>query len=364
MRSSLIYILLFLIAVNLFTIIAICIARSSSGHRSAPSDHSVTSLRPLGCGGLLLAAAETGEVSVVCLGGAGVAGKANPLACIFSPSVVRSLPPPLYLTAAPDNVQVSADRMHNPFQLGTVLATVIGEARLAGVVRRHSNILELYFLHPEEGLVNFFNVSVKTPQDLMGNAESAQSAYFPAHSPALHDTGSNIAITACHVLASDRSYVISIVGRVVPGGTHFDPEEVVAAPVFLFSGTVTLPAPPASTAKAVVERLRRAEPIDATPYLATLKQRVLLDEAPTASSSIATASLSSLSATAAAASPVALAHAALAVHNSVSFAGTHCAVVTADYIYVIDLLKVRERLVCKRAPFIPDNIPYCIAVQC
>jgi hypothetical protein len=76
--------------------------------------------------------------------------------------------------------------------------------------------------------------------------------------------------------------------------------------------------------------------LDATPYLATLKQRLLLDAAPLAST---TAPATQTDSTKQRGATTTLAS-ALKVHNSVTFAGRHCAVVTAEAIYVVDLFKV------------------------
>ena len=377
----------------------------------------VCSLRSAARGSLLLAAQESGEISVIAVGGSSsistssggnVGATSNygssQLASIFSPSVVSRLPVPLYQAGGAAQVQISADRMHNPHQHSAVLVSCVGEARdrLLGVVRRHSNVLELYFKHdgasgaPSHSsssssllLHNYLNVSLKTPPDLESNHEGENSAYFgtEAHSSqaannassiSTSETGCNIAITACHVIVSDRTYIISIIGRMVPpalntgssgssgsGGEYqsYSAEQLAAAPVYLFSGSVTLPDEPAVTAQAVLTYTRGASnaplyhdgigstaavtgsdgaavaatsaAIDVTPYLVMLRQRILVDDQPTLSATTSTSSSASTSHAAAAV------ESALRVQNSVSFCGRHCAVVTVDAVNVIDLLKVR-----------------------
>lgn len=241
-----------------------------------------------------------------------------------------------------ENSRLSLDRMVNPYQHCTVLASCVGEDRLCGVIRRHSNILELYFKEGNGPLHNFLNVSLKTPQDLEVNTEGTGSAYFPTTHPTLHDAGANIAVSACHVIVSDRTYIISLLGRMTPtsaGGEFISDREAATSPVYLFSGSVTLPDVPAATARAVLAFKRASErnsstaaTMDVTPYLTTLRQRILLDEQPTSSSSTAAAVASE---------GAAGKRAAMEVCNSYSFSGRHCAMVTAEVIYVLDLLKVR-----------------------
>lgn len=303
----------------------------------------VVSIRSAAGGSLLLAAQQSGEVSVIQVGGSSKAGKGSQLASIFTPSVVSKLPTPLYQELGSEHSRLSAERMRNPHQHCTVLASCVGEDRLLGVIRMHSNILELYFKDGSGPLHNFMNVSLKTPADLEVNTEGTGSAYFPAGQPTLHDAGANISVSACHVIVSERTYVISLVGRLTPhGNENFSDQQAAASPVYLFSGSVTLPDVPAATARAVLAYRRAADrnstapAIDVTPYLTTLRQRVLLDDQPTASSSAA----------AAVASEGASKRAALEVCNSYSFSGRHCAIVTAEVIHVLDLLKVNILWFC------------------
>lgn len=301
----------------------------------------VMSLRPAVGGTLLMAAQESGEVSVIHVGGCSKTGKASQLASIFTPSLVTKLPTPLYQQYGAENSRLSADRMQNPHQHCTVLASCVGEDRLLGVIRRHSNILELYFREVSGPLHNFMNVSLKTPSDLDVNTEGTGSAYFPTAQPVLHEASANISVSACHVIVSDRTYVISLVGRMTPHPQEsFSDTQAAASPVYLFSGSVTLPDVPAATARAVlaytraVERNSATPAIDVTPYLTTLRQRVLLDEQPAASSSAAATVVSEGVGK----------RAAMEVCNSHSFSGRHCAIATADMIYVLDLLKVTHAL--------------------
>ena len=321
----------------------------------------MTSLRSAARGRLLLVAQESGAVSVIEVGCANRAGKDGMvLASIFAPSVVNTLPTALYQDhSALQHLQVSQERLQNPFQHSTVLATVAGEARLSGVIRKHSNVLELYFQddhvpvghtgHAPVQLHNFLNVSLKTPQDLDLHDEKESSAYFAtSQSKHAESAGADIAITACHVIVTERTYVISIVGRQVPSHNNqhnVSAEQAAAAPVYLYSGSVTLPDVPSVTASTVRSIVRTAAhnrttpALDVTPYLATLRQRVLLDQLPALTSSIAsTALVQSGESTSRAKGQ----H--WEVQNSVSFCGRHCAVVTAEVVYVVDLLKVSNNL--------------------
>lgn len=317
----------------------------------------MTSLRSAARGRLLLAAQESGAVSVIEVGCANRAGKDGMvLASIFAPSVVSALPAALYQDhSSLQHLQVSQERLQNPFQHTTVLATVAGEARLSGVIHKHSNVLELYFQddhvpvghtgHAPVQLHNFLNVSLKTPQDLDLHDEKESSAYFAA-SQAKHATegeGVDIAITACHIIVTERTYVISIVGRQVPSHSphNVTAEQAAASPVYLYSGSVTLPDVPsvtASTVRSIVRTAahnRTAPALDVTPYLATLRQRVLLDELPALTCSIAAGALTQ---SGEASGRAKAQH--WEVQNSISFCGRHCAVVTAEVVYVVDLLKV------------------------
>jgi hypothetical protein len=305
---------------------------------------------------------ETGEVCAVTLGAStvqGSVGAASQLAAVFSPSVVQRLPPPLYqLHALQHAVGTDIDavvvehqatqRLRNVHQHWPVLATCAGDERVSGVIRQYANTLELSYLHPDGHLVNFLNVSLKTPNDLESHTEGVKSAYFPASQPAQYETASNIVVTAVHVIVTDRTYLISVVGKMAPAIEDYGlsaTEEAAAAPVYLFSGSVTLPDTPYGTVQAVLRHQQSGTALDATPYLATLKQRVLLDASPLASTSAALMQTDNTRQRGAAA----LAN-ALKVHNSVSFAGRHCAVVTAEAIYVVDLFKVNlfilQRLIC------------------
>lgn len=328
---------------------------------SAGAGAAVHSMRSAANGSLLLVAQDSGEVSVIEVGSSSRAGRpSQALASVFSPSVVSPLPPALYQDAADTHLLVSRERLHNPYQHSTVLATCAGEERLSGVIRKHSNVLELYFqdLHVPAGhsghapvlLHNFLNVSLKTPQDLEQHDETQSSAYFASSQAARAHTavdasGADIAISACHVIVTERTYVISIVGRAVPGpGQVFSAEQAAAAPVYLFSGSVTLPDAPAVTASTVrsivvsAERNSTPPSLDVTPYLATLRQRVLLDELPALSCSVTGAALVQSGEGGAKARGK---H--WEVQNSLSFCGRHCAFVAAEAVHVIDLLKVCVR---------------------
>ncbi len=332
--------------------------RTSKTHTySAGAGAAVTSLRSAARGHLLLAAQESGAVSVIEVGCANRAGKDGlVLAGIFAPSVVTALPTALYQDhSALQHLQVSQERLLNPFQHTTVLATVAGEARLSGVIRKHSNVLELYFQddhvpvghtgHTPVQLHNFLNVSLKTPQDLDLHDEKESSAYFAAsQSKHAESAGADIAITACHIIMTERTYVISIVGRQVPSHSQHNvsAEQAAATPEYLYSGSVTLPDVPSVTASTVRSIVRTAAhnrttpALDVTPYLATLRQRVLLDELPALTCSVATAALSQSGE-----GSVRAKGQHWEVQNSVSFCGRHCAVVTAEVVYVVDLLKVK-----------------------
>ena len=128
----------------------------------------------------------------------------------------------------------------------------------------------------------------------------------------------------------------------VPGpGQVLSAEQAAASPVYLFSGSVTLPDVPsvtASTVRAILlsaERNSTAPSLDVTPYLATLRQRVLLDELPALSCSLTSAALAQSNEGGAKARGK---H--WEVQNCFSFSGRHCAFVTAEIVQVIDLLKV------------------------
>ena len=137
---------------------------------------------------------------------------------------------------------------------------------------------------------------------------------------------------SCHVTVSGRTYVITIIGRMTPvASMSFD--EAVSSVVYLFSGSVTLPDTPAGTVQAVLNCLHSGVALDATPFLATLKQRVLLDDAPEVTCAAAIAHNSGNSPQARTA--------VLTVRNSISFCDHYCAVVTAEHIYVLDLYKVK-----------------------
>lgn len=319
-----------------------------------PSGHGVTSLRAVPGHRCLLVALETGDIHLIQLGASTVQGSGGTqLAAVFSPSVVQTLPAPLYLQAPASNnaaagesdavaqVQLAIERMFNAHQPTAVLATCAGDDHLSGLIRKHSNILELYYYH-DGRLVNFLNVSIKTPQDLETHSEGVKSAYFKASAPAQYEHATDIAVSAVHVIVTDRTYLISVVGKVPPQaseGSTMTLEEAVKAPVYLFSGSVTLPDTPAATVQSVLRLTQSGAALDTTPYLATLRQRVLLDESPTLSSSAALALIEGSRAQSRSNTQSALAR-ALAVHNSVSFAGRHCAVVTAECIHVVDLFKV------------------------
>jgi hypothetical protein len=290
----------------------------------------------------------------------GSVGAASQLAAVFSPSVVQRLPPPVYQMPTPQNAvgmdidavvveHQATQRQRNAHQYWPVLATCAGDGRVSGVIRQYANTLELSYLHPDGHLVNFLNVSLKTPNDLENHTEGVKSAYFPASQPAQYETASNIVVTAVHVIVTDRTYLISVVGKMAPAMKDYGlsaTEEAAAAPVYLFSGSVTLPDTPYGTMQAVLRHQQSGTALDATPYLATLKQRVLLDGSPLASTSAAAVQNDNTRQRGATAALVS----ALKVHNSVTFAGRHCAVVTAEAIYVVDLFKVNlfilQRLVC------------------
>jgi hypothetical protein len=296
---------------------------------------------------------ETGDVYAVTLGASTVqanVGAASQLAAVFSPSVVQRLPTPLYqVHALPHMAGTDIDavvvehqatqRLRNAHQHWPVLATCAGDDRVSGAIRQYANTLELSYLHPDGHLVNFLSVSLKTPNDLESHTEGVKSAYFPASQPAQYEIASNIVVTAVHVIVTDRTYLISVVGKMAPAIEDYGlsaTEEAAAAPVYLFSGSVTLPDTPYGTMQAVLRHQQSGTALDATPYLATLKQRVLLDGSPLASTSAAAMQSDNTKLrgnTAARAT-------ALKVHNSVTFVGRHCAVVTAEVIYVIDLFKV------------------------
>jgi hypothetical protein len=297
---------------------------------------------------------ETGDVYAVTLGASTAqasVGAAGPLAAVFSPSVVQRLPTPQYqLPTQQHGVGTDIDavvvehqatqRLRNAHQHWPVLATCAGDDRVSGLIRQYANTLELSYLHPDGHLVNFLNVSLKTPKDLESHSEGVKSAYFPASQPAQYETASNIVVTAVHVIVTDRTYLISVVGKMAPAIEDYGlsaTEEAAAAPVYLFSGSVTLPDTPYSTMQAVLRHQQSGTALDATPYLATLKQRVLLDALPLASTSAAAMQTDSTRQRGAATTSAS----ALKVHNSVSFVGRHCAVVTAEAIYVVDLFKVK-----------------------
>lgn len=329
---------------------------SKSYAYSAGAGAAVHALRSVANGSLLLVAQESGDVSVIEVGSSSRAGRpSQALASIFTPSIVTALPAALYQeVSAEQRLQVSRERLYNSFQHNTVLATCVGEDRLSGVIRKNSNVLELFFQdehvpightgHAPVLLHNFLNVSLKTPEDLAQHDETESSAYFASSQTAhaVDSAGANIAITACHIIVTERTYVISIIGRMVHSHSKTESaEQVAASPVYLFSGSVTLPDAPAVTAATVrsivlsAERNNTTPALDVTPYLATLRQRILLDELPALSCSVHTAVLGQ--------SEEGNARAKAKhweVQNSFSFCGRHCAVVTAEVVHIVDLLKV------------------------
>ncbi|KAJ1437762.1 hypothetical protein B484DRAFT_392571, partial [Ochromonadaceae sp. CCMP2298] len=243
---------------------------------------------------------------------------------------------------------VGAARRFNPHQAQTVLVSCEGEGRLLGVVRKHSNVLELYFSLPaapssssssssgtSSPPFNFLNVQLQAPQDVSNAHEAAGSAYFGDSAsgtpsvPPSSAQGVSISVTACHVIVSERTYIISVLGRLAGGGA--------GGSVYLLSGSVTLPASPEGTARSVRACLEggmggmggQGGVVDVTPFLATLRQRVLVDDTPSGGTGAgAVRAVGAVGAGAVEAGP-----------NS-SFCGRFCALATADALYVVDLLQV------------------------
>ena len=331
------------------------VGNDAVGNSSSTAGKVVTDMCSLPSAHLVLVAQRSGELSLIHLG----TSKTSLLASIFTPSVVTRLPDPVYVKNGAV-VNLSEARVTNRYQTDTVIATIAGDPQLLGVIRKGSSILELYHCQSATSTANgagvtaaglappaprnILNVSLKTPPDVHAADESAQSAYFRPSAPAMHAVGYNLAISACHVVVSERTYVITLIGKMggrdVPSQSQQKQklkesqhqQQQTEQPVYLFSGSVTV----SEDARCIHEDVNTTAAMmssfsadyyggvlsggslglgggevdtssAAYPYLITLRQRVLLDEQ--------------------------------AVY-SYSFFGRHCAICTADALYVLDTLRV------------------------
>jgi hypothetical protein len=346
------------------------------------------------------------------------------LSSIFMPSLVSSLTSPLYYKYINNNTYSSSSSRsssssnsgtYNEYQDASVIASCVGHDQIFCIIRKHSNVLEFYFIdsHDNNTPKNYLNVSIKTLsynhqhqqqkdyhyQSHHSNQQShhqyndhlyqksSSSSYFPTVTMKNYDNKevkadddvTNITIISCHVIISDRTYVISILGKLNKNHLYYNDHhnqyiynQIHDQSLYLFSGSITLPHLPHITAMTIIKYLltphlnkhgnynnstlnnndydnnnnayfndkssngnsnkdinEHQDKIDFHPYVTTLKQRILIDDYvnnnETTSSSTSSSSPSSLSSS---------------ISNNYSFYGHYCAITTNDDIYVIDLLKV------------------------
>ena len=340
------------------------------------------------------------------------------LSSIFMPSLISSLTSPLYYKYINNNTyssrsSSSSSGTYNEYQDTSVIASCVGNDQIFCIIRKHSNVLEFYFIDSHDNNIpkNYLNVSIKTisyhqhqqqkdyyyqshhsyqqshhqyNDHLHQKSSSSSSSYFPAvtlknyndnsinndndNEDNFDDNIANITIISCHVIISDRTYVISILGKLNKNHknyndhhNHYIYNKTYDQSLYLFSGSITLPHLPHITAMTIIKYLSAShsnkhvnynnstlnnncndninayfndkssdginnnehqDDIDFHPYVATLKQRILIDDYVNNNE---TSSSSSLSST---------------ISNNYSFYGHYCAITTNDDIYVIDLLKV------------------------
>ena len=350
------------------------------------------------------------------------------LSSIFMPSLISSLTSPLYYryinnmtysssssssssnSSSSSSSSSNSSGTYNEYQDTSVIASCVGNDQIFCIIRKHSNVLEFYFIDSHDNNIpkNYLNVSIKTisyhqhqqQKDYYdqshhsyqqshqyndnlhqkSSSSSSSSSYFPTVNSINNDNNednfdnniTNITIISCHVIISDRTYVISILGKLNKNHkyhndhhNHYIYNKTHDPSLYLFSGSITLPQLPHITAMTIIKYLSAShsnkhvnynnstlnnncydnnnnayfndkscdgvndnqDEIDFHPYVATLKQRILIDDYvnnnETTSSTISSSLLSSSS-----------------ISNSYSFYGHYCAITTNDDIYIIDLLKV------------------------
>lgn len=383
---------------------------TSSSHKkyfNKTTGTAVTGMYTIGCSNnpsmrMLLVAQETGDLTLLQIGHQHSSKSCNGnLASVFSPSAVYRLPPPLYYnTAVPASsssssasVPYNSGRTHNPFQSSVVIATCVGgDDRIFALIRKHSNVLELYFHDPlsspstttttttdQQLPYNYLNISLKTPYDLSNNEESGSSAYFPAALSELYSAGADISMIACHVIITGRTYIISIVGSI---GSNSNSNDINSnsynSPLYLFSGSVTISDTPQEVA-ATIAAARRAMPSSSSSTYSINKRSTITavnssikinhniasgnsnnlheQKQPTETHNIGNNNNNNSNTSPYLATlrqrvrllddhhSLSLEHGSIAAtvgscHNIVSFYGLHCAVCTPAAIYVVDLLKV------------------------